>query len=241
MRNISSIPSICWRMSLFQTLECWRRRFWCFHQTWRTLIGLSRSCSMHRTFNTISMQRLNPDGSNHVSFGTVALLLMDHDIRPLQKGFLGFWIFVTVMSFTKEPSSIRQTQWNGLHHLAVLPRNSCLEQETFLLYAFATETIFHIRKTASIVGLVLVLALQLFFGIFLRTRTWRHFSLGHPGATNKAWYFWKMRRNMNIICYSLIISSSLSQRKLIWYGETIWTACGRNGLCCLTAWLTCNT
>jgi hypothetical protein len=76
-----------------------------------------------------------------------------------------------------------------MHHSAVLPWRDYLQQETFLICAFATEAIFLIRKTRSIVGLVLVLALQLSFEICTRTRTRRRGLMGVPGVTNKACFF----------------------------------------------------
>ncbi len=131
MQNILEPTKICWSMSLSQALNCWIRIFLFLHQTKLTLIGPSRLWLMHHPSYSILKQGWILDCYNNVSLRIVALLSMDHNICPLQKGFLGFWISDTIMSFTREWNWIQQTQWNGMHHNAVHPRRECLEQEIF--------------------------------------------------------------------------------------------------------------
>ncbi len=44
-----------------------------------------------------------------------------------------FWISVTVMSFTREQNKIQETQWNDMHHTAILPRRDCLEPKSYCI------------------------------------------------------------------------------------------------------------
>jgi hypothetical protein len=83
--NAKQSPSFC---SSSQNLGMLEEKILVFQQT---RIGPSRRlCLRHHTSNTKSMRRWILDGSNHVSFGILALSPTDHDMRPQRKGFLGF-------------------------------------------------------------------------------------------------------------------------------------------------------